>query len=327
MIYPAKKMDILSLRVASQIVPQSAKAFNQYDIGVTGSWRTIEYSETLGIFVALGINITNPLYSRNAINWTSANSIGLNFIADCVFANDQFVCVSSAGDIITSTTGTSWTVTDNTVLSGCHQAILYIPSQQRFVVAGSTGGLGYLDANLNPTAVNAPNSLSTATFKGIATDGTNIIVGVQNAAAGAKIIKSTDYGESWTVFNHIQSEIYGVAYSELLGLWVTVGRNGTAYSSDGENWVAGTIDSSRWYDVYWEPNTEIFIACSEGSLGTSLIAYSKDGKTFVTASSTDTDARQISYAADKGIFAVLGQESLAQLRVSAKTNAGVPYNG
>lgn len=240
------------------------------------SYNAVDYSSTLGRFVAVGApgGGSQPLkYSDNGSSWTLGGlspklgdwygvawCSGFNlFVA--VGGNSNGPGFNNAFSTPDGTTLTARsTATSETWLSVC-----YSPSLNRAVAVRATGTNRsmYTDDGITWTESSTPGTNawrsvcwaeSLGLFVAVATGGTN------------QVMYSAD-GISWTVANAAEANAWqSVCWSESLGLLVAVSSDGTnrsMFSLDGITWTAApTSEQNSWSSVCWSEFLGLFVAVS-----------------------------------------------------------------
>jgi hypothetical protein len=102
----------------------------------------------------------------------------------------------------------------------------------------------------------------------------------------SKIMYSTN-GTTWTTSTIDASNVnfYSINYSPSLGKFSTVAQAGTNrvyYSTNGINFIAGSISSNVWFDVVWAEGFGLFLAAGRtgGNPSPTIVASSTDGETY-----------------------------------------------
>lgn len=230
----------------------------------TGEWRSVTYGN--GKYVTLQYNSDSAAYSTDGKTWTAATLPVSSAWGFVIYANQTFYAFSYAGDIATSSDGTTWTsktkigaITDVSFIDG------------KFYVS-----------NLNAWTVDVSSDLEnwSTVFSGDYTApvlGNGIYVSIPQHGDGA-VVYSYD-GESW---GHSATQNMIRASDITFGgtLFVAVGYSSDVMvSSDGLNWtvyknVLGRSSESYGAHVFYSGAQ--FICCT----GEHHIFTSTDGETW-----------------------------------------------
>lgn len=206
-----------------------------------------------------------------AVDWTARVAAESNQWQAIVYADGQFVAVSSTGTnrVMTSPDGINWT--SRTVQTNSWRAITY--GNGLFVGVSSDGISCVMTSadGINWLARNAPAQQ----WYGIAY-GNGLFVAV--SVDGSGVMTSPD-GIDWTYRTAAESNNWvGITYGN--GLFVAVSTNGTnrvMTSPDGINWTSrSAAEENSWYSVTY--GNGLYVAV--GSDGTHRVMTSPDGITW-----------------------------------------------
>lgn len=224
--------------------------------------------------------------SPDAITWTHQVSIptlaGATFTGFAWAASlGLLVGVLNNGSVATSPDGITWT--DQGDKGNSLNTVSWSPELGLFVAAGVT------ELKTSPDAVTWTNrttgwSVGDA-FRGSAWSpslGLFVAAGFQTDGS----LRTSPDGITWTsrpsAFG--ATDVYGVEWSEFLGMFVLVGGAGKlATSTDGVTFTLQTssFGSTIILDVAWDPRSKTFIAGGYGNVGGSgKVAMSTDGITW-----------------------------------------------
>ena len=123
-------------------------------------------------------------------------------------------------------------------------------------------------------------------------------------------------GSSWTATNTtpVGDHVWTAScWSPQLGLYCAVSATGVMLSSDGWNWQPVPLAvTSGWTDVDWSPQLGRFVAVSNTVTGAvPNVAWSDDGRTWVSAGYQSGPWRGLCWAAELGLFVAVSGGSPA----------------
>ncbi len=280
-------------------------AINPYS---NGSLQSVCFSESLGMFVAVGDSTANNVqYSYDGINWIGITPYSGGELKDVCFAEalGLFVAVGfgATNNIQYSYNGTDWNVATSGVSDKNYQAVAFSESLRIFVVVGHM---------INSVAYS---------YDGINwSQGTGDVVG-QSASAVAysetlgffTALSSNDTywsydGIDWIDgYNPLGAYNY-LTFSKALGIYVNVSKDSTptiAYSYNGKNWItlAGMVDDLE--SVCYSESLGLFVAVGRGDVNSMLISVNGIDWTPVTVS--DGDLNGVCFSESLGMFVAVGQ--------------------
>lgn len=290
-----------------------------------GSWTRLSLLAAAALFALAPVAVA----ATCGVNWTNATSIGTgSALHGVAYGQGKFVAVGDTGAIITSSDGNYWTP-QVTGTSDNLWSVVY--GGGKFVAVGgkttltSTNGQNWTKVQM--TNINDLRSVAYG-------NGVYVAVGLN-----ASIITSPD-GANWTIKYIEGVDLYGVWYNDgkfvavaqfglsaisvdggdtfivyptgfLVnlrgityggGLWITVGENGTAFTSeDGMVWTLQTPHTqNHLYGVTYAAG--LYIAVGKSG----IIVFSQDAVTWNLASSQyQSDLYGICYGTDR--FMAVGQ--------------------
>lgn len=279
-------------------------------------WVDVEWSDPLGMFVAVSSSSGSPvtiITSTNGTSWTTAatapyNNVSSNF-ARVKWCTDHFVVTTpnTYNTIMISYDGVRWYtkyLADNSEMS-CSVVV------NRNLIRGSL-------SNVAPTSyiknyINAPTlTATTLSYYAMEYVGNNTIVAL-NSSTTTRVSRTTDGGNTWSLVagtNDSTNLWSGLAYSSSLNRLVAVSSSGTLrimYSNDkGLTWVGITApsDTNLWKKVAY--GNGVFAAIS--SNGTYRAMYSSDGISWTDVTvSTSVAWSDVTFG--NGMFVAVGASS------------------
>jgi hypothetical protein len=136
------------------------------------------------------------------------------------------------------------------------------------------------------------------------------------AVSGQQATPLGSCGSSWTATNTtpVGDHVWTAScWSPQLGLYCAVSSTGLMLSSDGWNWQPVSLAvSSGWTDVEWSPQLGLFVAVSNTVTGAvPNVAWSADGRTWVSAGYQPGAWRGLCWAAELGLFVAVSGGSPA----------------
>lgn len=212
--------------------------------------KNVAYSESLGLFVAVGQSNTIST-SPDGITWTVRTSAfsGGSEIFGIVFGNGIWVAVGSVNQVQTSSDGIAWTLQ---TASGPVNANLFEVVFGRNLFAFIRGG-----ASDGFKIATSPNGATwTEREAGLADSIQLISLGFGNeqfiaagrdfgAGTDKTIVTTSPDGITWTPQLSIATESFGLDYSEVMGRWIMAAGN----IPGSEN---GVLSSLTGRDGSWE---------------------------------------------------------------------------
>lgn len=201
---------------------------------------------------------TSSYYSTDGVNWSSGSPSTTNRLWSCTYGNGYWLLAGSqgTGSIQVSTNGTSWTSYSTPSYT---YLCTYLVSSNEFILI-TDNGTYYRSGNPSSSSwTQRANSRpyknpSTGSFRGIATNGSTIVV---CGGSGAYLWWSTDGGSNWSETTFIEGgstnagELYDVTW------------DGTQFIAVGGYYK----DYSKSY-FYTSPNGVTWSPLVAGSFGT-----------------------------------------------------------
>jgi len=220
------------------------------DSASTNTWRSVCWSEDLGLFAAVSSTGTGNrvMTSPDGLNWTSRTSAADNDWYSICWGNGLFVSVSQTGTgnrVMTSPDGENWTIqtsaADISWYGVCYGSGLY--------VAVGTG------TTVNNCIMTSPDGInwSLVTISNIATFRSVCYSGSLFVAVGASgIVFTSPDGSAWTKQTTGNTVTWtSVCYGN--GLFVAVGSGGTGEyvmtSPDGVTWTSVVVGKYSWSGI------------------------------------------------------------------------------
>jgi hypothetical protein len=242
--------------------------WNTASVARVNNWNDIAWSEELQIMVTVSYSGTNTvMYSKNGINWTTANT---NTNCACVcWSPDLGLFVapgSSTNTGITSPDGINWTAMDN--LQSSREKIVWASSLGMFYsIGGNSSTAVYSFNGINWTNTTLPEaslvSLEWSPELGIFVYFPNV--------SSVRAYKSNN-GITWSTITVPQNTYYSIIWSPQLSMFCACGITSTIIkSADGTNWT--TVNSSSSIltplrTIAWSPTLSVFVAGSNTPSGT-----------------------------------------------------------
>ncbi len=192
---------------------------------------------------------------------------------------------------------TSWFSTGPMTLSGRILDIEFHPTNPDIVYVGSASGGLWKSIDNGLTWSTSTDQLPVLAVGGVAVLPSNpdivlIGTGEGNGAGvwGVGLLKSTDGGETWseTSLDYEVTQSHGfnaIEVNPATGTILAAARDGLWRSTDdGDNWTQ--IETGRWYDVKWQPESPLRVYAAKASpsgSGNGVKVSTDDGLTFVHA--------------------------------------------
>ena len=242
---------------------------------------------TSTMLLLAGSSAGKILTSSDGQTWTPRSSgFGNNAVNGIVYANGQYVAVGGGGNIATSPDGVLWTAQSSNFGSNAVNAVAY--GNGLYVAVGAGGTLETSPDSITWTAHS--NTFSTNSINGVAYNGSLFV------AAGNGGVATSPDGTIWTPRTSGISNVSSVAYGNGLLVAIAAGGSSVATSSDGITWASHSVASVL-------PNGTYSIGYGNGlwMLGSTpgVVATSADG--IIWATSTGVGAVTVtnggSYAA------------------------------
>jgi sugar lactone lactonase YvrE len=303
--------------------------------GSSNALRAVASSST--VLVAVGANGTILTSANAGVSWTVQSSGTKANLMSVVWSGTQFVAVGytgteTAGVILTSPTGSTWTVRGAS--SNLPPLLAVAWSGKLFVAAGAFGtganeGRAALFSSPDGVTWTASASISTlnapTTVYAVIWSGTQFVaVGTVNYGNYSTVLFSTD-GKNWKgppSYSSVPTEINmkGVAWSSTKKLYVAVGEEGAIITSpDANTWTKRTSNTTSALSAVVWTGTE-FLAI--GQANTTLI--STDGVTWTLQNTIPGEGQLLRYSST-GSSVVIGP--LGGLKMTAPTVSTLAITG
>ncbi|MGE5703058.1 MAG: tandem-95 repeat protein, partial [Clostridia bacterium] len=263
-----------------------------------------------GEWLAMGMSNTIAVSTDGGSNWNVYYpSGGVNEWTDAVYNGSGWVMVGTGGKIFTtkgSLAATKGNWTQRT--SGATVNLWGIAfNGSRYVAVGDGGRVLYSDDQVNWTQGIMPG---TGNLTGIVWSNDRYVA----VSDSGNVYVSLD-GAMWTKPYTATAPLYGVTYGN--NMFVAVGAQVSAVSSDGGTWASGTATGNLTSVTY---TNDQFVAAAEGG----HIFSSADGKTWTDTGSASTtqDLLAVQYAAEqKRTITVGGDATTAVIRMQEENNS------
>ena len=326
-------------------IPRHLKASYVEQEEAVSTWTTVAFSGSqvlykviwaaeLGLFVGVSsstpvANTVRILTSPDGINWTNHNAPvpgirGVCWSPELKLLVAVFISVSGFTRILTSTDGSTWVQSTETVAPELGwQSVAWSPKLGLFAAFDAFhGGLvsrnGYNWTRIQqqgPTSFGLTRDLiwcdELGLFVGVAA-AYDTILGLVDSVGGS-ITSSNGY--TWKHNAGPPGMWFGLAYSPELGILVAVDNgptNNVMTSVDGKRWVVRPAPSSAWRSVSWSPQLGVFVAIANG--GTYRTMWSRDGINWVpntVMASDEPYMTTLDWSPELGRFAQLGPANVA----------------
>lgn len=275
----------------------------------TNVWNSITYGN--GVYCAVASSGTNRvMVSNNGSTWSLSTSGVLSTVnwsavayGDTIDYGPTLVAVGNAGSSSTrvmssssalpTTLGRVWQVSPvQPGSSNNFNAIAY--GNQYFVAVGPSVTAYSNSGGTNWTVVTPPNTnVWTSVAFATLSDGTDIFVAVSSSGIGNRVMRSTDYGTSWTSHTSAADLTWrSVAFGN--GLFVAVSSDGSGSqvmtSPDGIAWtLRSTPVANEWMCVTYSPgNGGLWVALARTGTNNRCMT-SVDGITWTARSTTNVN--------------------------------------
>jgi hypothetical protein len=204
------------------------------------------------------------MYMKPTISYVGFNNVSSTTYASMVYGGGRYVLFpNTAGQSIKySTDGVTWSTggTMPSLASGSWNTRAIWTGTTFFVVANSTTGAAFTTPDgVTLTSRTMPAVDNNSGYYGCCSNGSTLVA-LQYAASsgGAKVVKSTDGGATWTSsYLPVNSSFDFIAYGG--GKYITAVFNSTTgyYSTDAVTWTAFTLPKSDAWETavyngsYW----------------------------------------------------------------------------
>ena len=263
------------------------------------SLRSITYSFSLGIFVAVGDDNV-VLTSYDSVEWKFQTRPTTNVLNSVTYSENLglFVAVGQSGTIITSSDGINWTV-QTSPTTYILSSVTYSEDLNLFVAVGLNGTILTSSDGINwaKQTSHLTNNLNSVTYS----KNLNLFVAV---GLNGTVLTSSD-GITWTLQTSPTTyDLNSVTYSKNLGLFVAVGNEVIITSSDGINWTEQTSPKYQFLNsVTYSEDLNLFVAVGQGG----TIITSSDGINWtVQTSPTYQILRSVTYSEKLSLFVAVG---------------------
>lgn len=222
------------------------------------------------------------------LTWTLENSALQNNWINVCYGNGLFVAVSSDGNIMTSTNGTTWTQ-QTTPETSSWVNVCFGNGYFVAVASGGTNRVMVSSNGINWATKSCPSNIWLGVTYG---NGTFVAVGGFPSCA----MTSVDNGETWVSQTTTGENAFSVAYGNGLFVAVASYSSGIMTSPDGVTWtsVVSPDANMTWRSVCYGNGT--FVAVS-GSTPNNKVMTSSDGTNWTTyVSGADVSWGSITYA-------------------------------
>ncbi len=286
---------------------------------VTWNTQTLTYAPTYGFdpgsywlnavawngsyFLAAGDNGLT-LTSSDGLSWNEQNSDNsYPSVQSLLWNGSEFIAPDYGGyGIFSNASGVNWTQLDVTPAVTLPLWGICMSDGPALYVAAGLGSATASDPSIwanHPPGGEAENNLYGVAGGDASTGKPSVAVG-QDINTGDPIILTSADGISWARNGYAGYHwLYDVAYAG--GIYVAVGSNGSAYSSDGANWSEVSI-AGMFYGVAGSGSQ--FVAV--GSLGKIIVSNNGGASWNQMTSPTTQRLRGVTYDATAGLWVAVG---------------------
>lgn len=220
------------------------------------------WSETLGLFCAVGRNVVTPgtevATSPDGINWTTRTS---------------------------GASGQTW------------QSVVWADGLSLFVAVGSVGGLSQVMTS--PDGITWTGRTAAAVKNWVKVAWSESLTKLVAVANSGETMYSSD-GTAWTSSVTFGSNHGGLAWSPDLGIFCEIDATGTSYTSvDGINWTNNGSTTADATEIAWSPELGIFCAVDDSA---KEIYTSANGTTWTTQTAPSITYKDVEWCSELGIF-------------------------
>lgn len=255
-----------------------------HTVGLT----SIDYSPTLGMFLAAGQNGTT-VYSTDGITWTSGVSAGAANITKVVWGGTQFALINTtntSGQIYRSTNGTSFTA-QSTTIGFTATDIAYSSTLNLWVITRSSANTSYVmtSPDLSSWTARTITGSTAGSAYGVVWNGSKFVVSTN----GPGVVSSSD-GTTWAIASNNLTQL-GRMVAMPSGAVIAACYNdkGAAISyNSGVTWGTSITEVDTVVGQFRSNNTKLINA----------ITYS-GGRYWVSASNV---SGQMYYSTDKKVW-------------------------
>jgi len=257
------------------------------------SWSSVTYGN--GRFVAVANSGTGNrvMTSPDGIAWTGRNAAAASGWSSVTYGNGRFVAVGSAGAVMTSTDGSTWTTSASPDVNLSWKSVTY--GNGLFVAVANSGtGKRVMTSPDGITWTAYASANDTLSWQS-ATYSNGLFVAVGSAGA---VMTSTD-GSSWATRTAAANDAWrSVTYGN--GLFVAVGSAGAVMTStNGTTWTTRTAAAANnWTSVTY--SNGLFAAVAATGSGNRIMT-SPDGSAW-TAQTYPPDQAWDAVTYGNGLF-------------------------
>ena len=288
-----------------------------------GDFKGVCFSESLGMFVAVGYNSTNFIQSSSdGLNWVNSTAgAGVGNLFNVCFSESlcMFVAVGygATNNIQYSSDGTNWAPLN--AAEGSLTGVCFSESLGMFVAVGSetTNNIQY---SYNGTTWTAISPYSNGNLNEVCfSESLGMFV-----AVGSGSLNNIQYsynGINWTGIRVALGNLNGVTFSESLGMFVAVGYSATnniQYSYNGIDWTSMTVNSTGSFKrVCFSESLGIFVAV--GTYDSKQIMYSDNGINWTTITVPHGGLGDVCFSESLGMFVAVGTGSTNNIQIGYPT--------
>lgn len=281
-----KCLEVISEIAVREFIGEVSAADNQ--------WAAIDWSDDLGLFVAVSIN--NPfddqiMLSSDGIVWSIEKESSVAHWRTIKWAkrtsSPRFIALASnngTNQAQISSNAIDWTLVATPSPSRQWTDFAYSEDQQVGVGVCSDGGSFGVMTTVDGTAWANRVTPSNA-WQGVAwSPELGLFVAVADSGTGDRVMIS-DSGFFWSSQSSAaDNDWQSVAWSPTLGLFAAVADSGSGnqvmISSDGVSWATVTTpQDNAWKSIIWAEGLSMFVAVAAD--GDNRVMTSKDGVTWI----------------------------------------------
>ena len=299
----------------------------------------VAFNSTINQFIATGTGVNTFLSSPDGINWTPFGTTGVDNVGWAVGWSpllNQFVMIGQGNHTIaTSVNGINWVGRTATTVfgsSGNSYTILWIPGLNIWVAGGS--GTSLLATSTNGIQWVIRTTPLTSACYSLAWNGSLLVAG---GGSGTFLIATSPDCVNFTGRTQalISSAVYGITWSQTLGLFVAVGTgtNSIMTSPNGVTWSLPTGGAGASlllvptaYVVVWNPvQNQFIIGGNSTSSTTNTLLTSVDGANWLGMTSLHAILYTVNCVAWNGSIWVAGGISATANTVVASSPDGLVW--